>query len=134
MRHRTSDKKLGRSSAHRDMAIAATVCNLVKRGRVKTTLSKARQARSMAEKMVTIARKGGLHERRILVSRLRDKSCSARLVDEIAPRFAERNGGYTRIVKLGSRMSDGSEMVLLEWTESVPLSEPGPAVSAQSGN
>ncbi len=134
MRHRVKDKKLGRSSSHRDMAIAATVCNLIKRGRVKTTLSKARQTRSMAEKMVTIARDGGIHARRILVSRLRDKTCSGKLIDEIAPRFAERKGGYTRIVKLGPRMSDGSEMVLLEWTESVPLSEPGAAVSEQSGN
>ncbi|MFW6151422.1 MAG: 50S ribosomal protein L17 [Verrucomicrobiota bacterium] len=133
MRHRTRDKKLGRSSAHRDMAISATVCNLVKRGRVKTTISKARQARSMAEKMVTIARKGNIHARRLLVSRLRDKGCSAKLVDEIAPRFAERNGGYTRILKLGSRMSDGSEMVLLEWTESAPLSEPSSTAPLESG-
>lgn len=124
MRHRVNDKKLGRSSSHRDMAIASIVCNLVRDGRVKTTLAKAKQARSLAEKMVTAARGGRVADRRLIQSRIRDKACTGRLVDEIAPRFSERNGGYTRVLKLGPRMSDGSEMVLLEWTETVPLGEP----------
>lgn len=123
MRHKVKDNKLGRSSSHREATIAAIVCGLVKRGRVKTTLAKARQARSSAEKMVTLASKAGTHQRRLIISRLKDAECASKLIEEIAPRYKERNGGYTRILKTGRRSSDGSEMAYLEWVESAALDD-----------
>jgi large subunit ribosomal protein L17 len=117
MRHRRKTKKLGRSTSHRAATVAALVCALIEQRRIKTTLAKAKEARTSAEKMVTHALKGTLASRRLLISRLHRPKHAAILCDEIAPLMAERNGGYTRILKLGQRSSDGSEMALLEWVE-----------------
>ena len=117
MRHRRQTKKLGRSSSHREATVAALVCGLIEQRRIKTTLPKAKQARTAAEKLVTHALKGTLASRRLIISRLRRPKHAGILCDEIAPLMKERNGGYTRILKLGQRSSDGSEMALLEWVE-----------------
>lgn len=118
MRHRKRTVKLGRSSAHRDALLASLVCNLIDAKRIKTTEPKAKAARRLAEKMVTLGKKNTLAARRRAISKLRDEKAVDELFRNIAPGFAERNGGYTRILKLGKRQSDSSEMVLLEWTES----------------
>ncbi|MBI9020878.1 MAG: 50S ribosomal protein L17 [Verrucomicrobia bacterium] len=117
MRHRVSKVKLGRRGAHRDSMLANMVCSLIAERRIKTTLTKAKVARSIAEKMVTLGKKGTLAARRNAVAKLRSPDHVKVLFDEIAPGFASRSGGYTRITKLGPRMSDASEMAILEWVE-----------------
>jgi len=115
MRHQVRDKKLGRSSSHRKALMASLVCHLIEEKRIKTTLMKAKEARRVAEKMVTLGLKGTLAARRQAISTLRRPERVATLFDDIAPQFKERPGGYTRITKLGQRRSDGSEMAILEW-------------------
>ena len=119
MRHRKKTVKLGRTSAHRNELLANLVCALIDRKRIKTTLPKAKAARSLAEKMVTLGKKGTLASRRQAISILKQTDSVKELFDKIAPVFADRAGGYTRIVKLGRRMSDSSEMVVLEWVDSI---------------
>ncbi len=119
MRHKCKKKKLGRSTAHREAMLAAMVCNLIEYEQIKTTVPKAKQTRILAEKMVTQAKNGTLAARRRVAARLRQDKAVKKLFDELAEKFADRNGGYTRIIKLGRRSSDGSEMAILEWvTES----------------
>lgn len=117
MRHRKSTKRLGRSSSHHKALLASLSCALIKEKKIKTTLMKAKLTKSFAEKMVTLGKKGTLAARRQAVAKLRQDDAAKILFDEIAPVFQERNGGYTRIIKLGRRSSDGSEMAILEWVE-----------------
>lgn len=117
MRHRKKTVKLGRTSAHRNELLANLVCGLIEHRRIKTTVAKAKAARSLAEKMVTLGKKGTLAARRQAIATLKQEDLVRVLFDEIAPGFENRAGGYTRILKLGRRMSDSSEMVLLEWVE-----------------
>lgn len=119
MRHRKKTVKLGRSGAHRDELLANLVCALIDTKRIKTTLPKAKAARALAEKMVTLGKKGTLAARRQAISTLKQADSVKELFDSIAPAFAERPGGYTRIVKLGRRISDSSEMVILEWVDTI---------------
>ncbi len=121
MRHRKRTiNKLGRNTAQREALLAHLVCNLIKVGRIKTTLPKAKAARRLAEKMVTLGKKNTLAARRLAASRLRRKEVVKHLFDDVAPAFGDRAGGYTRIMKLGQRVSDSSEMALLEWVNHVP--------------
>ena len=124
MRHRKRTVKLGRESAHREAMLAGQVCDLIHCRRITTTLAKAKATRSLAEKMVTLGKSGTLASRRRALSKLRRIDRVKELFDEIAPTFAERQGGYTRIMKLGPRGSDGAEMVILEWVESKPSPAP----------
>lgn len=126
MRHRKKSTKLGRTTSHKEAMLASMVCDLIESRRIKTTLSKAKAVRPLAEKMVTLGKKGDIAARRLAVSRLNDKKAVAALFDTVAPALAERQGGYTRIMKLGKRVSDSSEMALLEWTDSIGV-EPKPA-------
>ncbi len=119
MRHRKKTVKLGRTSAHRNELLANLVCALIDNKRIKTTLPKAKAARSLAEKMVTLGKKGTLADRRRAISTLKNEASVKELFEAVAPAFADRNGGYTRIIKLGRRISDSSEMVLLEWVEAI---------------
>ncbi|MEN8255764.1 MAG: 50S ribosomal protein L17, partial [Verrucomicrobiota bacterium] len=132
MRHRKRTVKLGRTSAHRNELLANLVCALIDNKRIKTTLPKARAARSLAEKMVTLGKKGSLANRRQAISTLKQAGSVKELFDNIAPAFADRAGGYTRIVKLGRRISDSSEMVLLEWVDSIAAPAPAPAAEETS--
>lgn len=120
MRHRKKTLKLGRNSAHLKALLASLVCNLIDRERITTTLAKAKAARSMAEKMITLGRQGTLAARRRAISKLRQEKHVAKLFKDIVPRFDGRKGGYTRIVKMGRRMSDSSEMAILEWIGVAP--------------
>ena len=117
MRHRKKTVKLGRTSAHRNELLANLVCGLIEHRRIKTTVAKAKAARSLAEKMVTLGKKGTLAARRQAIATLKQEELVRVLFDDIAPSFESRSGGYTRILKLGRRISDSSEMVLLEWVE-----------------
>jgi large subunit ribosomal protein L17 len=126
MRHQKQSVKLGRSPSHRKALLSSLVCNLIKRRRVTTTLQKAKLARIEAEKLVTLARKGTLHARRLAAARLRQPDAVSLLFSEIVPLCEGRPGGYTRILKLGRRRSDSAEMVILEWvgaTVSAPAAE-----------
>jgi len=117
MRHRKKTIKLGRTSAHRKELLANQVCALIKYKRIKTTLQKARATRVLAEKMVTLGKKGTLAARRRAISKLKQVDRVKELFETIAPSFEGRPGGYTRIVKLNHRASDNSEMVYLEWVD-----------------
>jgi len=115
MRHRRIAKKFGRSTSHRKALMTSLVTNLILHSSIKTTLPKAKQARRDAEKIVTVARKGTLAARRLAASRLQSPEALQILFDRVVPAMDGRNGGYTRILKLGQRRSDGSEMCLLQW-------------------
>jgi large subunit ribosomal protein L17 len=129
MRHRKKTIKLGRSSSHREAMLANLVCSLINEKRITTTLPKARATRSLAEKMVTLGKRGDLHARRQAISKIRNQDSVHELFAAIAPAFAERQGGYTRIMKLGTRRSDASEMAILEWVD--VTSAPAPEAVAE---
>lgn len=116
MQHNRAGRKLGRTSAHRKALFRNQLTSLLTHERIQTTLSKAKELRPLAEKLVTLGKRGGLHARRLA---LRDVSQDAakRLFDEIAPRFATRPGGYTRILKLGQRPGDAAEKAILEFVD-----------------
>ncbi|MBI1840044.1 MAG: 50S ribosomal protein L17 [Verrucomicrobia bacterium] len=135
MRHLKRTAKLGRTFEHRNAMLANMVCSLIKSKRITTTLSKARAARSVAEKMVTLGKSGTLHARRLAAARLRQQPRSLFgskaerlkwraeedvvriLFEDVAPLFKDRKGGYTRIVRLSQRQGDAAQMVILEWVE-----------------
>jgi large subunit ribosomal protein L17 len=146
MRHLKRTAKLGRTGTHRNAMLANLVCSLIRHKRIKTTLAKAKAARPVAEKMVTLGKNGTIHAKRLAAARLQYKSqrmlkskelvAEARqndviriLFDEIAPTFKNRPGGYTRIVKLNQRQGDAAELAILEWVE-LPVSvDAAPATS-----
>jgi large subunit ribosomal protein L17 len=120
LRHQRAGKKLGRDAAHRRALYANLACSLIEHGRVKTTEAKAKAVKPVAEQMITLARRGDLHARRQALSYLRSQEIVHKLFSDVAPRFAERPGGYSRIVKLGPRQGDAAEMVYLELVDYVP--------------
>jgi large subunit ribosomal protein L17 len=117
MRHQKKTVKLGRTAEHRKALLANQVCSLIEHQRIKTTLAKAKAVRPLAEKMVTLGKKGSLHARRTALAVLRQKDAVKKLFEDIAPRSASRNGGYTRIVKLGARKSDSAPVAFIEWVD-----------------
>ncbi|HWM25784.1 MAG TPA: 50S ribosomal protein L17 [Chthoniobacterales bacterium] len=117
MRHQKKTLKLGLTAAHRKAMLANQVCSLIEHQRIKTTLAKAKAVRPLAEKMVTLGKKGSLHARRTALAVLRQKDAVRKLFEDIAPRSATRNGGYTRIVKLGARKSDSAPVAFIEWVD-----------------
>ena len=123
MRHQKKTVKLGRSQAHRDALLANQVCSLIIHQRIRTTLAKAKATRPMAEKMVTLGKKGTLHARRTAIAYLHQVDAVKKLFEDIAPRSASRAGGYTRIVKLGARKSDAAPMAILEWVDAAVVEE-----------
>jgi large subunit ribosomal protein L17 len=157
MRHLKRTAKLGRQFEHRNAMLANMVCSLIKHRRIVTTLAKAKAARSVAEKMVTLGKSGTLHDRRLAAARLRQqarshfkgspkkKGTTARaawrinedvvhiLFDEIAPTFKERSGGYTRIIRLHERQGDAAQRAILEWVDLPVEAAPEPAATEPSG-
>src|SRR6266700_105862 len=123
MRHQKKTVKLGRTAEHRKALLANQVCSLIEHQRIKTTLAKAKAVRPLAERMVTLGKNGSIHARRTALATLRQKNVVKKLFDDIAPRSAERNGGYTRIVKLGQRKSDSAPMAFIEWVDAAQLVE-----------
>ncbi len=120
MRHRRQGPKLNRSSTHRTSMGANLATALLTHGRIQTTEAKARLARRVTEKAITLGKANTLHARRQAIALLRNKPITYRLFDEIAPAFQDVHGGYTRVSKLGPRQGDGAEMVLLELSREVP--------------
>jgi large subunit ribosomal protein L17 len=120
MRHRRAGKKLGRDSAHRRALYSNLAGALIEHGRIKTTQAKAKAVKPFAEQMITLGKRGDLHARRLALAELRSQDVVHQLFAEVAPRFAERPGGYTRIVKLGPRLGDAAEMVYLELVDYEP--------------
>jgi large subunit ribosomal protein L17 len=127
MRHQKKAIKLGRTAEHRKALLANQVCSLIEHQRIKTTLAKAKAVRPLAERMVTLGKNGSIHARRTALATLRQKNAVKKLFDDIAPRSAERNGGYTRIVKLGQRKSDSAPMAFVEWVDMAEVIEEKPA-------
>jgi large subunit ribosomal protein L17 len=123
MRHQKKTLKLGLTAAHRKAMLANQVCSLIEHQRIKTTLAKAKAVRPLAEKMVTLGKKGSLHARRTALAVLRQKGAVHKLFEDIAPRSATRNGGYTRIVKLGARKSDSAPVAFIEWVDAPQVVE-----------
>src|SRR6184192_2118616 len=123
MRHQKKTIKLGRTAEHRKALLANQVCSLIQHQRIKTTLAKAKAVRPLAEKMVTLGKKGSIHARRTALATLRQKNAVKKLFDDIAPRSVNRNGGYTRVVKLGQRKSDSASMAFIEWVDAAQAIE-----------
>ena len=120
MRHASSGKKLGRDSAHRKALYSNLAGALIEHGRIKTTVTKAKAVKPIAEQMITLGRRGDLHARRQALSVLRSQEMVHKLFDDVGPRMADRPGGYSRIVKLGHRAGDAAEMVYLELVDYEP--------------
>ena len=114
MRHKKRTARLGRTSSHREAMISNMITSLFRHERIKTTLQKAKEARRFAEKAVTLAKKNTLHSRRLASRQIKDEKVLSKLFSVIGPRFADRNGGYTRIINIGHREGDGAGMAFLE--------------------
>ena len=127
MRHQKKTIKLGRTAEHRKALLANQVCSLIEHQRIQTTLAKAKAVRPLAEKMVTLGKSGSIHARRTALAVLRQKNAVKKLFDNIAPRSAERHGGYTRIIRLGRRKSDSALMAFIEWVDAEKVVEEKPA-------
>jgi len=123
MRHLKRTAKLGRTGQHRNAMLANLVCSLIKHKRIKTTLAKAKAARSVAEKMVTLGKRGTIHHRRLAIARLHQADAVKELFGTIAPSQMERRGGYTRIVRLNQRQGDAAQLAILEWVDVAAVSE-----------
>src|SRR3954447_3694509 len=130
MRHQRAGRKLGRDHAHRKALYANLTGSLIEDGRIRTTVAKAKEVRPIVEQMITLGRRGDIHARRQALAFLRTQEVVHRLFAEVAPRCADRPGGYTRIVKLGPRQGDAAEMAYLELVDFVPGEEYAPAGEA----
>ena len=117
MRHRVGGRKLSRTSAHRTALFRNMAAALIKHEQITTTLPKAKELRPYVEKLITLAKKGGLSNRRLAHARLLDETQLTKLFDVLAARYADRNGGYTRIIKTGPRASDASAMAIIEFVD-----------------
>lgn len=117
MRHRLSGRKLNRTSSHRKAMFNNLAAALIQHEQIKTTLPKAKDLRPIAEKLITLGKRGNLHARRQAIAVLGDAKLAAKLFDTLAPRYAKRNGGYTRVLKAGFRYGDASPMAVIEFVE-----------------
>jgi len=120
MRHHRAGKKLGRDAAHRNALYANLAGALIQHGRIRTTVTKAKAVKPFAEQMISLGKRGDLHARRQALAELRSRDVVETLFDDVAPRFADRPGGYSRIVKLGPRLGDAAEMAYLELVDYAP--------------
>ena len=132
MRHRVAGRKLQRTTAHRNALFRNMAAALIKHEQITTTTAKAKELRPYVEKLVTLAKRGGLSNRRLAQSRLMDDAQLAKLFDVIAPRYADRNGGYTRVIKAGIRASDAAPIAVIEFVdrdESAKGQDSGPVMA-----
>ena len=120
MRHRRSGRKLGRDASHRKALYANLTGQLIEHGRIKTTIAKAKEVRPIAEQMITLGRRGGVHSRRQALKFLRSQDVVHKLFSDVGPRFKDREGGYSRIVRIGPRLGDAAEMAYLELVDFTP--------------
>jgi len=117
MRHKVGHRKLQRTSSHRTALLRNLAAALIKHEQITTTTAKAKELRPYVEKLVTLAKKGGLSNRRLAHARIMDEAQEKKLFEVIGPRYAERNGGYTRVVKAGIRMSDAAQIAIIEFVD-----------------
>ncbi len=117
MRHGISGRKLNRTSSHRKALLANLAGSLIKHQQIKTTLPKAKDLRPYVEKLITLARRGDLHSRRQVIAKISDKEVVEKLISDVGPRFKERNGGYTRIIKAGNRYGDNAPMAFIQFSD-----------------
>jgi large subunit ribosomal protein L17 len=120
VRHHRAGKKLGRDAAHRNALYANLAGALIQHGRIRTTVTKAKAVKPFAEQMISLGKRGDLHARRQALAELRSRAVVERLFDDVAPRFADRPGGYSRIVRIGPRLGDAAEMAYLELVDYAP--------------
>lgn len=133
MRHKSGGRKLQRTSAHRTALFRNMSASLIKHEQITTTVAKAKELRPYVEKLVTLAKRGGLANRRLAMSRLMDDTQLVKLFDTIAARYADRNGGYTRVIKAGIRASDAAPMAIIEFVDrdvSAKGQDSGPVMNA----
>jgi large subunit ribosomal protein L17 len=130
VRHRRSGRKLGRDASHRKALYSNLAGALFEHGRIKTTAAKAKEVKPIAEQMITLARRGGVHARRQALAYLRSQDVVYKLFSDVGPRFADRPGGYCRIIRIGPRQGDAAEMVYLELVDFVPDATFAPAPRA----
>jgi large subunit ribosomal protein L17 len=114
MRHRNAHRKLSRNTSHRRALLRNLVTDLLEHGRLMTTLPKAKEVRPLAEKMITLGKRDSLHARRQVQAYVMREAIAKRVFDTIGPKFADRNGGYSRIIKLGNRKGDGADLAIIE--------------------
>lgn len=114
MRHRKAGRRLGRTSSHRDAMMRNMVTSLLDQERIVTTVAKAKEARRITDQMITLGKRGDLHARRQAMAYIRSKSVVAKLFDQLSNQYSERNGGYTRIIRTGTRLGDAAPMAILE--------------------
>lgn len=114
MRHRKKGRNLSRSPSHRKATLRNMATSLFRHERITTTTARAKELRPYAERLITLARRGDLHARRLVARRIADREILGKLFDDIGPRYSERPGGYTRILKLGNRQGDAADMALIE--------------------
>jgi len=134
MRHRKANRKLGRTSTHRLAMLANMAAALIKHEQIRTTLPKARELRPFVEKLITLGKRGGLHSRRLAISKVRDEVQVAKLFDTLAARYADRKGGYTRVLKAGFRYGDAASMAVIELVDRDPAAkgqDSGPVFTAE---
>ena len=130
MRHRVHTFKVGRTGSHRRAMLANMVGSLIEHGQITTSLVKAKEARRVAEKMITLGKKGDLHRRRLAFATLHSRELVKKLFDEVAPGYAERQGGYTSIIKLGKRQGDACEMCILKLVSAAEVKTAEPVEKA----
>ncbi len=121
MRHNIGYRKLGRTSSHRRALLRSLATSLFRHERIRTTVPKAKELRPFAEKLITLARRDDLHARRLVLRDVQDKEVVKKLFGKLAPRFASRPGGYTRILRLGTRQGDGADLAIIELIGSEPV-------------
>jgi len=130
MRHNKSGRKLGRNSGHRNAMMRNMVTSLIEHGRITTTDSRAKELRKLVDRMITLGKRGDLHARRQVSAVIRTRQVVAKLFDQIGPRFKDRPGGYTRIIKLGSRLGDNAPQSIIELVEEEFTAKPKKAAPA----
>lgn len=133
MRHRTAGRKLNKSSSHRLAMLRNMVTSLLEHERIVTTLPKAKELRKAAEKMITLGKRGDLHARRQAASYVRSKALVTKLFNDLAPQYADRQGGYTRIIRTGMRPGDAAPMALIELVNYEAPAPAAPQAQEQSG-
>jgi large subunit ribosomal protein L17 len=131
VRHRRSGRKLGRDASHRKALYANLTSALIEHGRIKTTAAKAKEVRPIAEQMITLGRRGDVPARRHALAYLRSQDVVHKLFSDVGPRFADRPGGYSRIIRIGPRQGDSAEMVYLELVDYAPEEGAAPARRAE---
>jgi large subunit ribosomal protein L17 len=131
MRHRMAGRQFGRNSSHRKALFRNLVTSLLEHGRIETTEAKAKEIRGIAERMITLGKRGDLHAKRRALSYIQSRDVVAKLFDEIGPRSAERNGGYTRVIKTRIRLGDSAPMAVIELVDRAPKEAPAPPAAPE---